>query len=97
MYQASFEAMWAAMPQAVDQAGLQFVSANREDGTVLAQRGITAFSYGENVAIFVGKVDEQTSTVEVVSKKALATNVFATDWADPIFDELDKRFKRAVF
>ena len=82
------------MPDAIKAAGLQFVSGNREDRSILAQRGITAFSYGENVAIFVEKVEDVKSSVEVVSKKAMATNIFAPDWAKPIFEQLDKKFKR---
>lgn len=94
-YQASFDDVWAAMPDVVKAAGLHFVSANRDERTVLAQRGMTAFSYGENVAIFVEKVEETKSSVEVISKKAMATNVFAPDWARPIFEQLDKKFSRA--
>jgi len=93
-YQASFDEIWAAMPDAIRAAGLEFVSANRDDRSVLAQRGITPFSYGENVAIFIEKVEEAKSSVEVVSKKAMATNIFAPDWAGPIFEQLDKKFNR---
>lgn len=93
-YAASFEEIWAALPTAVTEAGLEFISANRDDRSVLAQRGITAFSYGENVAIFVTPLQPQKQEVEVVSKKSMATNVFAPDWAKPIFAELDKKFKR---
>jgi len=93
-YQASFDEIWAALPSAVNAAGLKFVAANRDDRSVLAQRGITAFSYGENVAIFVDPLTGQKQRVEVVSKKAMATNVFAPSWAKPIFAELDKKFSR---
>jgi hypothetical protein len=94
-YQASFDEIWKAMPEAIAAAGLKFVSANRDDRSILAQRGVTAFSYGENVAMFVEKVDEAKSSVEVVSKKAMQTNIFAPDWAKPVFEQLDKKFKRA--
>lgn len=94
-YQATFDEIWVELPKAISAAGLQFVSANREDRSMLAQRGITAFSYGENVAIFVEKPDDKKSSVEVVSKKAMQTNVFAPNWAKPIFEQLDKKFKRS--
>lgn len=94
LYAASFEEIWAALPTAVTEAGLEFITANRDDRSVLAQRGITAFSYGENVAIFVNSPEEARQEVEVVSKKAMATNVFAPNWAKPVFDELDKKFTR---
>lgn len=94
-YAASFDEIWAALPAAVTQAGLEYISADRDARSVLAQRGMTAFSYGENVAIFVNSAGPARQDVEVVSKRAMATNVFAPDWAKPIFAELDKKFSRA--
>ena len=91
---ASFDEIWAALPGAINDAGLKFVSANRDDRFVRAQRGMTAFSYGENVAVFVEPIEDGRSSVEVVSKKAMQTNVFAPDWTKAIFRELDKKFKR---
>jgi hypothetical protein len=95
VYAASFEEIWAALPTAVTEAGLEFIAANKDDRSVLAQRGVTAFSYGENVAIFVNPRAEARQEVEVVSKKAVATNVFAPNWSKSIFTELDKKFSRA--
>jgi hypothetical protein len=46
---------------------------------------------GENVAIFVRKKTETSSEVEVVSKKALTTNVFVPDWSEDIHKELAAR------
>lgn len=95
VYQATFEQIWNAMPEVVTEAGLEFIAANPSDNSILAQRGITAFSYGENVAIFVEIVTKgETTSVEVVSKKSMQTNVFAPNWAAPIFEELDKQFNR---
>ena len=44
-------------PKAVESAGLKVVSANRAERSVLAEHGMSAFSYGENVAVFVHRVD----------------------------------------
>lgn len=96
IYNASFEELWDAIPNVVTSVGLEFVSANESDHSILAQRGVTAFSYGENVAIFVEVVTEGDKTsVEVVSRKSMQTNVFAPRWAKPIFEELDKRYDRS--
>jgi len=70
---------------------LDVASENGATRYVLAQRGLTAFSMGENVAIFVRKKTKTSSEVEVVSKKAIATNVFAPDWLDDIHKELAAR------
>lgn len=60
-------------------------------GEILAQRSMTFFSYGENVAIYVERTGEPSETqVEVISKRALATNITATNWEAIIFDGLDK-------
>jgi hypothetical protein len=65
------------------------VADNKQEGYILAQRGMSAFSYGENVAIFVDPTNANDRTrVEVVSKKSLATNIFATDWSKPILDKI---------
>lgn len=77
----------------MESAGLKVVSANREERSVLAEHDMSAFSYGENVAVFVHRVDASQSTVEVVSKARLKTNVTAHRWAKPIFDELDRHFR----
>ena len=55
---------------------------NKQEGYILAKRGVTLASYGENVAIFIESVNGVTKTrAEVISKKAMATNIFASDAA----------------
>jgi hypothetical protein len=61
----------------------------------LAKRGITGWSWGENVAIFVEKIEDGKTLVEVVTKREMVTNITAQDWDGPIFIQLDRRFKRA--
>ncbi|MDB5764557.1 MAG: hypothetical protein JWQ21_3552 [Herminiimonas sp.] len=94
VYEASAETVWKAMPTVLSEVGLQLVGDNRTEGYILAQRGITAFSYGENVAIFIESVGGVTKTrVEAVSKKAMATNIFAPSWEKEILDKLGEKLK----
>ncbi len=90
-YPGAVEATWDTTLRALSKLNLDVASENRATGYILAQRGMTAFSMGENVAIFVRKKTETSSEVEVVSKKALATNVFAPDWSEDIHKELAAR------
>ena len=93
-YAASMDKVWNTIPAVLKELELPLVSQNRADGTVLAQRGITAFSYGENVAIFVEPVGGQVRTrVEIVSKKAMQTNIFAPDWSVEILDKLGEKLR----
>ena len=93
-YEATFDEVWAAMPDVIKAAGLQYLSANRDQHMFLAKRGITDWSWGENVAIFVGNIENGKTSVEVVTKRELVTNITAQDWDGPIFIQLDRRFKR---
>lgn len=95
VYQASFDKMWSVLPGLVKVIGLELVKEDRPDQMILARRGMTGNSYGEDVAIFVEKIDDQKTQVEIVSKKVMTTNFFAPDWAKHIFKELDVMFKRA--
>ena len=93
-YSASVDLVWKTMPSVLAELSLPMVADNKQEGYILAQRGMTAFSYGENVAIFVESVNGLTKTrVEVVSKKAMATNVFAPDWGKDILDKLSEKLK----
>jgi uncharacterized protein YceK len=94
-YAASVDEVWKAMPTVLSELSLPLVGDNKAEGYILAQRGVTAFSYGENVAIFVESVNGITRTrVEVVSKKSMATNVFAPDWSKDILDKLGEKLKK---
>jgi hypothetical protein len=93
-YSAPFDVVWTTIPVVLAELSLPLVADNKQDGYILAQRGITAFSYGENVAIFVESVSGVTKTrVEVVSTRAMASNIFAPDWAEYILNKLDEKLK----
>jgi uncharacterized protein YceK len=94
-YAASVDEVWKAMPAVLAELSLPLVGDNKAEGYILAQRGVTAFSYGENVAIFVESVGGVTRTrVEVVSKKSMSTNIFAPDWSKEILDKLGEKLKK---
>ena len=78
--------------ETVRSSGLAVATDNKERGMILAQGGVSAFSWGENVAIYVEDVGGKVRTrVEVINKRALATNITAADWESRIFEALDKR------
>ena len=94
-YAAPIDTVWKTVPSVLAELSLPMVADNKQEGYILAQRGVTAFSYGENVAIFVETVNGVTRTrVEVVSKKTMATNVFAPDWSKEILDKLGEKLKQ---
>ena len=92
IYNVLIDRIWNAMPEIIKSVGLEYAGDNRQEGYILAQRGITAFSYGEEVAIFMTPVDKNKTRVEIVSKRALATNIFAPDWSSRLFEILDAHY-----
>ena len=92
IYDKPYDVVWNAVLETVRSSGLALVAENKEKGSILAQGAISAFSWGENVAIFVEDVGGKIKTrVEVINKRAMATNITAADWETRIFEALDKR------
>jgi hypothetical protein len=93
IYDAPFGTVWEAVPSAVERCGPDVVEVNKQDGYVLAVKGATLLSFGENVAVFVNEVDDKRARVEVVSKKVVEINILARNWAEPILDELSQTLR----
>ena len=92
IYDKPYDVVWGAVLESVKSVGLVLVSAHKEEGTILAQRSITAFSWGENVAIYVEDAGGKIRTrVEVVNKRTVSVNITAANWERLIFEDLEKR------
>jgi len=93
IYQKSVDEIWPIVILSVNDLGIPIIETNKESGYVLAKRGMSVGSYGENIAIFVKKQNDSLTSVEIISKRRLATTVFATDWTDSFFMMLENRLK----
>ena len=89
-YPESFEKTWAASLDAVESTGGRIVEKNPQDGDIIASYGVSAFSWGERLAIFLKSIGSKKTEVEVVSKRAVGVNVTATDWAPKIHQEIEE-------
>lgn len=85
-YDASFNTAWKAAVCSVNGLGLSIATENKTDGYILAQRGMTAFSYGENVAVFVYRKGANKTEIEVVSKRAVSPNITARNWTEKVLN-----------
>jgi len=92
-YKTTYDNAWRVVISSVNSLGLAVASENKADGYILAQRGMTAFSMGENVAIFLRQTKSDGVSVEVVSKKAMTTNIFAPNWSEEILGRVDRQLK----
>jgi hypothetical protein len=96
VYAASFDQVWSTLPAVMKELELKVASDNKAEGILLVDAGVSAFSWGERIAIYVERVGTSGGIrVEVVSRRTVGTNVTAADWAPRIHEKLGKRFKRA--
>ena len=90
-YSAPHDVVWEAVPAVLDELSLSLVRIDHDQNCILAEHSVSAFSFGEKVAIFVGPAGSGATPVEVVSKKAMSTNVLAPDWAKDTLDKLGQK------
>jgi hypothetical protein len=91
VYPRSKDLVWDVVLDVMGTTALKIVSEDKAKGVILAKRGMTGFSYGEKVAIFVEQTSDKPSTrVEIVNKRAVSSNTDAADWATILFNRLDK-------
>jgi len=94
-YQIPFDKAWSEMPTMITLVGLTYVRDDIKERYMLAERGVTGWSWGEKVAIFFTP-EEKSTVIEVVAKPVLYTNISSAywTWPDVIFAELDKMWKQ---
>lgn len=92
-YSVSVDKAWDASINALNKLNLDVASQNKTDGYILAQRSMSAFSYGENIAMFIKPKTNIETEVEIVSKKVMSTNIFAPDWSEDIHREINISLK----
>lgn len=95
VFPAPVETVWTTTLQATSTLGLSIAVSNEKESYILAETGISAFSWGEKVAVFVDKVDDSHARVEVVSKRVVTTNVFAYSWENRILDKVDELLRQS--
>jgi len=88
LFNNNYTEVWSATVDAVSISGLQLVSASPRTSMILAKRNQSLVDYGENIAIFVEATSNSTTRVEIVSKKVMTTNLFASDSTDAIFSNI---------
>ena len=89
VYDMPYEQVWDALPRAMQSLKLAVALKDEKEGKILTDTPLTLFSYGEAVAVFVDRVSDTRTRVEVVSRKKLGTNVFAFSYQDRILNALD--------
>lgn len=90
-----YDQVWEASLFSVRALGLPIVSSDKTDdaGRILASTPMQGTTWGENIAVFIDPAEPNKSTVEVISKRVLATNIFAEDWTDPLLSRISSKLR----
>lgn len=88
-YEFSFDKTWEAVKCSLNGRGIAIAGENKQEGYIIAQRAMNLYSFGENIAVFVSKREDNKTDVEVVSKRALKTNIVAPDWGQSVLEGVE--------
>ncbi len=88
-YSQSYDEVYSATLETVYNQKLHVEEHDKETGFLYATHGVTLWSWGERIAIYVYKVDDGGTEVEIVSRKVLVPLNFAPDWAKYIFTGIE--------
>lgn len=61
---------------------------------IIAKNGMSVMSYGERIGIYFREDSEKQTSVSVVTKPKLKTNIFAPDWAAEIHMAMQNRLRQ---
>lgn len=87
------EVVFQAAARCLTMLGLFVVEANPARGYILAERGMTATSQGENVGVYI-RARGEGAEVTVISTRKLATNLLARDHTGPVHMQLGAELGR---
>lgn len=80
--------VWKSALNACRHGVLSVASFDMTNGIIHAETQTRLDSWGEYVAVWVRKVDDQNTEVEVVSRRVGPHDFFAYDWERPILNDI---------
>jgi uncharacterized lipoprotein len=101
IYNASFDKVWNAVPDALKELGLKEEGYNKGSGYVVARSPVMVgektqvTGLADNLAVFVDKADNGSQTrVEVVAKSTVLLNPLSKKWEARVLDKLAEKLPR---
>lgn len=88
IYPAAYEPVFNATLAAAQKKELEVVDSDKAAGRVTLSHGVTWWSWGERIAVFIKADTEKTTAVEIVSKPVLAPLNFPPDWPQILHEQI---------
>jgi hypothetical protein len=94
-YPYAYDSVYNATLAAAKTKNLDVVENDKASGRLVLSHGVTLWSWGERIAVFVKRKASADTEVEIVSKPVLAPLNFPPDWQKILFDQIDVELKSA--
>lgn len=92
-YEYAYEPVFNAVIAAAKTKDLEVVESDKNSGKLALSHGVTLWSWGERIAVFVKPVTDKTTQVEIVSKPVLAPLNFPPDWQNILLEQIAAELK----
>jgi hypothetical protein len=93
VYQYGYDPVFDAALAAAKAKELEVVESDKGSGRLMLSHGVTLWSWGERIAVFLKPVSAGTTEVEIVSKPVLAPLNFPPDWQRILLDQIDAQLR----
>lgn len=88
-YAYAYEPVYNATLSAAKIKKLDVVESDKSGGRLILSNGITWWSWGERIAVFIKPVTVSKTEVEIVSKPVLSPLNFPPDWQKILLEQID--------
>jgi hypothetical protein len=88
-YPYAYDRVFDAVQAAAKAKELEVVDSDKRAGRIVLSHGVTLWSWGERIAVFVKPGTGPGTDVEIVSKPVMSPLNFPPDWPQIIFKQLD--------
>ena len=88
-YQYAYEPVYNATLAAAKTKELKVVENDKTNGKLIFSHGVTLWSWGEKIVVFIKPMATNSTQVEIVSKPVLSPLNFPPDWQQILLDQID--------
>jgi PBP1b-binding outer membrane lipoprotein LpoB len=96
-YEYAYEPVFNAAVAAAKAKELEVLENDKNAGRLVFSKGVTLWSWGERIAVFVRPVNSKTTQVEVVSKAVMAPLNFPPDWQNILLEQIASELKTGKY
>lgn len=93
-YARPYDAVYDATLAAARAKELEVVEADKAKGSLVLSHGVTWWSWGERIAVFIKAAGAAATEVEIVSKPVMAPLNFPPEWDKILLQQIDEELAR---